>query len=141
MVFTIGILSFVSCHSIQGKTYEHAHTIITLNYDLDKVYSATKFILMNSEDRWIRNYSGETDYIEEKSIMLNIGDRRDIEIYFVHFGKQSTKVKLIITQILQARMTGKRLIDELQFYLENGEEAYLKYTKNEALKRRVRGNL
>ena len=111
---------------------------ITFNYDLEKVYSAVKFVLSNSEDRWIRNYSGGIGYIEEKTIMLNIGNRRDIEIYFNHLGEQGTKVKFVITQLFQAKMAGKRLIDELQYYLEYGEEAFKKYTKSNALKRRVR---
>lgn len=137
IVLTIAILSFASCHSVKGNADQEGHITITLNYDLEKVYSATKFILRHSEDRWIRNYSGETGYIEEKAI--NVGDRRDIEIYFDSSGKQSTKVTFVITQLIQVKMAGKRLIDELQYYLENGEEAYMKYTKNEALKRRVRG--
>jgi hypothetical protein len=132
-------LSFVSCRSLQDKPDEVRHITITLNYDLEKVYSAAKFILINTKDRWIQNYSEEAEFIQVKAINLKIDDRRDIEIYFDPSGKQSSKVKFIITQILQAKMAGKRLIDELQYYLENDEEAYMKYTKNEALKRRVRG--
>ena len=131
------ILSFVSCRSLQDKPDEVWHITITLNYDLRKVYSAAKFILINTKDQWIQNYSGETQYIEGKAI--DVGEHRDIEIYFDPSGKQSTKVKFVIVQVLKARMAGKRLMDELQYYLENGEEAYMKYTKNEALKRRVRG--
>lgn len=134
----ISLLICASCQSVKGKAAEESPIKITLNYDLEKVYSAVKFVLSNSEDRWISKYSGGTDYIEEKAIMLNIGDRRDIEIYFDPFGEQSTQVKFIITQLLEAKMAGKRLIGELQYYLENGEEAYKKYTKNNALKRRVR---
>ena len=131
------ILSFVSCRSLQDKPDEVRQITITLNYDLKKVYSAAKFILINTKDQWIQNYSGETQYIEGKAI--DVGEHRDIEIYFDPSGKQSTKVKFVIVQVLKARMAGKRLMDELQYYLENGEEAYMKYTKNEALKRRVRG--
>ncbi|MBW2490310.1 MAG: hypothetical protein JRE65_04085 [Deltaproteobacteria bacterium] len=139
IVLIIVILSFVSCRSLQDKPDEVRHITITLNYDLEKVYSAAKFILINTKDRWIQNYSEEAEFIQVKAINLKIDDRRDIEIYFDPSGKQSSKVKFIITQILQAKMAGKRLIDELQYYLENDEEAYMKYTKNEALKRRVRG--
>jgi predicted metal-binding protein len=145
IVFMVVISLFIctSCHSVKGNADEEGHIKIILNYDLEKVYSTTKFILMNSEDRWIRNYShypGEIDYAEaENAIFLSVSDRRDVEIYFIPSGKQSMKVTFVITQLLQAKMAGKRLIEELQYYLENGEEAYMKYTKNEALKRRVRG--
>ncbi|MBW2406864.1 MAG: hypothetical protein JRF17_05810 [Deltaproteobacteria bacterium] len=139
IVLIIVILSFVSCRSLQDKPDEVRHITITLNYDLEKVYSAAKFILINTKDRWIQNYSEEAEFIQVKAINLKIDDRRDIEIYFDPSGKRSTKVKFIITQILQAKMAVKRLINELQYYLENDEEAYTKYTKNEALKRRVRG--
>jgi len=130
-------LSFISFYSVKGKADEKNHITITFNYKLEKVYNATKFTLVNSEDRWIPNYSEENYYIEGKAI--NVGNRRDIDFFFDPFGEQSTKVKFVITQKLQAKMAGKRLIDEQQYYLENGEEAYMKYTKNEALKRRVKG--
>ena len=143
LMVVIPLLICASCQSVKGKADEEDPITIALNYDLEKVYGATKFILRHSEDRWIRNYSnypGEIDYVEaENAIFLSVSNRRDVEIYFIPSRKLSTKVRVIMTQLLEAKMTGRRLRDELQYYLENGEEDYKKYTKNNALKRRVRG--
>ncbi|PQP34583.1 hypothetical protein C6A37_07035, partial [Desulfobacteraceae bacterium SEEP-SAG9] len=143
LLFLLLCLSCASTQTLERKKAAGDYTVAIYNYDWEKVYDAMKFVWRHSED-WLismtyANY--DIDYAkEEKKIWIKVaGFGVDMGIFFEPQDKTKTRVVFVLGGAsggLGRGMKTRRFIDETHFYLENGEEAYRKYTHEEMIKRK-----
>ena len=147
LLFLILFFFFTSCATIpdlERKKTEGDFTAEFYNYGWAQVYDATKFVFRHSEDcliSWTYR-SCNIDYAREEKriwVIIPTGFSMDMGIYFEPQNESKTKVIFVKGAFTGAAWRGtkiERLIDEVRFYLGNGEAAYTKYTHEEYLKRR-----
>jgi hypothetical protein len=112
---------------------------VSYNYSLEEVYDAIKFVWEHSEVFPISLMYAEsnTNYArEERAIWVKPKGERsiDIAIFFETRGISRTYVQFVESEHPEDYWRSKAIqyiIDESKFYLENGEQAYKKYTRQE----------
>jgi hypothetical protein len=145
LFFIVFLLFLTSCATIQDlerKKNEGDFTVEFYNYGWEQVYGAIKFVFRHSEDSLLSSIYRECniDYAhEEKTIWIKIllGPVY-MGIYFEPQDESKTKVIFVKGGTPALGISGiriKRLNNETHFLLDNGEEAYRKYTHEEYLKR------
>ncbi|MFH1236279.1 MAG: hypothetical protein V1685_05080 [Parcubacteria group bacterium] len=147
IILTISFVFLFSCatiHDIETKKAEGDAVIETFNYSYEEVFDAIKFVIRHSEN-WIVNLSSRStvaDYNkEDKVIVINIVTMASVDmgIFFEPSDNSRTKVFFVEGAFTGAAWRGtkiKAIIEEAQYYLANGEEAYRKYTHEKEEKRK-----
>jgi hypothetical protein len=144
MLLSFSCLPVTTVQDIEKKTASEDFIGIPYEHDWEKVYDAIRFVWSHSEVLPIslRYQESNTDYSrQERAIWVRFKGERSIDmaILLESRGAKKTYVQFVEgdpADYLRSEAI-QYMIDELKFYLENGEKAYKKYTheKNEALKK------
>jgi len=108
---------------------------------IQEVYSAMSYVWRHSESSHVetRYKMGDVDFAkDEKCIFTKWSGAMDIGIFFEPQGESSCKVAFVKGGIAGAGFRGTTinlLIEETHYYLDNGKDAYLEYTRGEHEKR------
>jgi hypothetical protein len=134
---------------IKNKRASGDYLGVSYNYSLEEVYDAIKFVWEHSEVFPISLIYAEsnTDYArEQRAIWVKPKGEHsiDIAIFLETRGISRTYVQFIEGEHPEdywRSIPSQYIIDESKFYLENGEQAYKKYThqEQEALEKMLKG--
>jgi hypothetical protein len=153
-LFLVPFLLSFSCSpvttldDIEKKRCSRDYLGILYDHGLEEVFTAIKFVWENSEvfPIALRRARSNTEFVlAERAIRMKLrGDRSvDIAIYFEPRGSCETYVLFIEGDYPVDYWRSEAIqyiVKESKFYLQNGEQAYRKYTREEqeALQRRPR---
>lgn len=154
LLLAVSIFLYYSCapitsvEDIEKKRVSGNRIGVFYKYNWEEVYDAIKFVWSNSEvfPVSLRYRDSVTDYArKERAIWIRLTGERSIDmgIFLEPHGASGTYVDFVEGDPPDywRSKTFQYLVDESKFFLENGEEAYRKYTheQNQALKNRLEG--
>ena len=138
--FSLFISLCLSCATgkdIERKKEAGDYSLAELyEYNWEAVYDAMKFVWEHSENHWL-SVSVRFDYvIEEKRMLLwtkgclpSFADWVVMTIFFEPQGESKTRVLFVIPlSSIGWKTMIHHLNHETHYYLDHGEDAYLKYT-------------